>query len=303
MKIGVDLGGSHVGIGLIDDSKIVGEIHEYNFKNEDKEDLGNVIIQIIPLLIEKVLKENKISLDQIELIGIASPGTVSNGVIVKAGNLRLKNYDIVNKLKEIYPDTKIMIRNDGKCAALAEKKYGALKPYDDCLFMNIGTGIGGAVFMKGELLEPKKYSGFELGHMVVNPVGKQCTCGKRGCLEVYSSINALKNSICETLNIDNSINGQQLREEIIPQNIEKVGKNISEFILYLKIGLCNYIDIFEPEAICFGGSFSYWSGTDLYKVLMKEIETPNATFNGDTPKFVVASLHNDAGIVGATIEF
>ena len=302
MKIGVDLGGSHVGVGLIEDNKIIGEIHEYIFKNEDKEDMGTVILEIIPMLINQALKDNSITLDQIELIGIASPGTISNGIIVKAGNLKLKNYEIVNKLKVLYPDTKIIIRNDGKCAALAEKKYGALKPYDDCLFMNIGTGIGGAVFMNGELLEPKKYSGFELGHMVVNPVGKPCTCGKRGCLEVYSSINALKNSVCETLNIDNDINGQQLREEIIPPNIEKVRKNISEFIFYLKVGICNYIDIFEPEAICFGGSFSYWNGTDLYKVLMKEIEKADSTFNNDIPKFVVASLHNDAGIVGATIE-
>ena len=302
MRIGVDLGGSHVGVGLIEDSKIIGEIHEYIFKNEDKEDMGTVILEIIPMLINQVLRENCIPIDQIELIGIASPGTISNGIIVKAGNLGLKNYDIVNKLKVLYPNTKIIIRNDGKCAALAEKKYGALKQYDDCIFMNIGTGIGGAVFMKGELLEPKKYSGFELGHMVVNPAGKPCTCGKRGCLEVYSSINALKNSVCETLNIDNDINGQQLREEIIPPNIEKVRKNISEFILYLKVGICNYIDIFEPEAICFGGSFSYWNNTDLYKVLMKEIEKTDSTFNNDIPKFVVASLHNDAGIVGATIE-
>ena len=302
MRIGVDLGGSHVGVGLIEDSKIIGEIHEYIFKNEDKEDMGTVILEIIPMLINQVLRENCIPIDQIELIGIASPGTISNGIIVKAGNLGLKNYEIVNKLKVLYPNTKIIIRNDGKCAALAEKKYGALKQYDDCLFMNIGTGIGGAVFMKGELLEPKKYSGFELGHMVVNPAGKPCTCGKRGCLEVYSSINALKNSVCETLNIDNDINGQQLREEIIPPNIEKVRKNISEFILYLKVGICNYIDIFEPEAICFGGSFSYWNNTDLYKVLMKEIEKTDSTFNNDIPKFVVASLHNDAGIVGATIE-
>ena len=303
MRIGIDLGGSHVGVGLIDEDKIVGKVREYNFTNADRKSIESVILSMIPELIRSTLSDNNMKMEEIELIGIASPGTISNGVTVKAGNLNLKNFELVNKLKEIYPSTKIILRNDGKCAALAEKKYGSLKPYDDCIFMNIGTGIGGAVFMQGKLLEPKKYSGFELGHMVVNPVGKECTCGKRGCLEVYSSIKALKNSICETLNIDNDISGQQLREEIIPQKVAKVGKNIGEFILFLRVGLCNYIDIFEPEAICFGGSFSYWDYTDLYKVLMEEINRPNTTFNGDIPKFVVASLHNDAGIVGATIDF
>ena len=303
MRIGIDLGGSHIGVGLIDGSKIVGDIEEHNFSNEDRTHIEEVIINKIQELINKVLNNNSLTISEIELIGIASPGTISNGVIVKAGNLNLYNYEIVNKLKEIYGNIKIIIRNDGKCAALAEKKYGSLQPYDDCLFMNIGTGIGGAVFMQGKLLEPKKYSGFELGHLVVNPVGKPCTCGKRGCLEVYSSIKALKNSICETLNISNDIGGQELREKVIPQNLEKVGNNIGEFIVFLKTGICNYIDIFEPEAICFGGSFSYWDYTSLYKVLMNEIHKPNSTFNNDIPEFVVALLHNDAGIVGATIEF
>ena len=88
---------------------------------------------------------------------------------------------------------------------------------------------------------------------------------------------------------------------IIPANREKVLQDIQTYIEYLKTGICNYIDIFEPEVVCFGGSFAYWNKTFLYKELISEIMKPNATFNSSKPDFCTASYSNDAGIIGATI--
>ena len=300
MRIGIDLGGSHIGVGLIEEDKIVGNVKDKILTRQDRVHIEESIVNEIVRLVNELLVENNLSLEDIELIGIASPGTISNGYIVKAGNLNLKNFNIVGFLKEKL-NVPIYIRNDGKCAALAEKKYGAMKNYDDCVFINIGTGIGGAVFMGGKLLEPKRFSGFELGHMVVNKGGRQCSCGKQGCLEAYASIKALRLKIAETLDIDNDISGQELREKIIPENREKVLQDIRTYIEYLKTGICNYIDIFEPEVVCFGGSFSYWKETTLYKQLISEIMEPNATFNASKPEFCTALYNNDAGIIGATI--
>ena len=300
MRIGIDLGGSHIGVGLIEEDKIVGNVKDKILTRQDRVHIEESIVNEIVRLVNELLVENNLSLEGIELIGIASPGTISNGYIVKAGNLNLKNFNIVGFLKEKL-NVPIYIRNDGKCAALAEKKYGAMKNYDDCVFINIGTGIGGAVFMGGKLLEPKRFSGFELGHMVVNKGGRQCSCGKQGCLEAYASIKALRLKIAETLDIDNDISGQELREKIIPENREKVLQDIRTYIEYLKTGICNYIDIFEPEVVCFGGSFSYWKETTLYKQLISEIMEPNATFNASKPEFCTALYNNDAGIIGATI--
>lgn len=300
MRIGIDLGGSHIGVGLIEEDKIVGNVKDKILTRQDRVHIEESIVNEIVRLVNELLVENNLSLEDIELIGIASPGTISNGYIVKAGNLNLKNFNIVGILKEQL-NVPIYIRNDGKCAALAEKKYGAMKNYDDCVFINIGTGIGGAVFMGGKLLEPKRFSGFELGHMVVNKGGRQCSCGKQGCLEAYASIKALRLKIAETLDIDNDISGQELREKIIPENREKVLQDIRTYIEYLKTGICNYIDIFEPEVVCFGGSFSYWKETTLYKQLISEIMEPNATFNASKPEFCIALYNNDAGIIGATI--
>lgn len=300
MRIGVDLGGSHIGVGLIEGDKIIGNTKDKILTRQDRVNIEESIVTEITRMINELLVENNLKIEQIELIGIASPGTISNGSIVKAGNLNIKNFNLVRALKEKF-SIPIYIRNDGKCAALAEKKYGAMKEYDDCVFINIGTGIGGAVFMGGKLLEPKRFSGFELGHMVVNKGGRQCSCGKQGCLEAYASIKALRLKISETLDIDSDISGQELREKIIPENREKVLQDILTYIEYLKTGICNYIDIFEPEVVCFGGSFAYWKETALYKQLISEIMEPNATFNSAKPEFCTAEYNNDAGIIGATI--
>ena len=198
----------------------------------------------------------------------------------------------------------VKIRNDGKCAALAEKKYGAMKNYDDCVFINIGTGIGGAAFIDGKLLEPKRFSGFEFGHITLVKDGLECTCGKKGCFERYASIKALKNRITNTLGIDGTdISGQYLREELMVKYHDEVQDDINEFIDYLRIGVCNLIDIFEPEIICFGGSFSYYEGHPVLNKLIEEINKPESTFNKTSVKIVTAELKNDAGIIGATIDF
>jgi len=300
MKIGVDIGGSHIGIGIIEENKIIA-IKDRLFTKEDKQQIEKVIINEIQNMISELLLENNLRIEDIELIGIACPGTIHDGKIIKAGNLNIKDFDLISRLKEIY-NVQIQIRNDGKCAALAEKVYGSMKEYNDCIFMNIGTGIGGATFMGGKLLEPKRYSGFEFGHMVVEKDGILCSCGKKGCLERYASIKVLKTKITDTLDINSDISGQYLREELLIKDHPGVKENIDEFLEYLKIGICNLIDIFEPEAICFGGSFSYYEGTIIFDKLIEKINEPNSTLNeGERPKIITADYKNDAGIIGATI--
>ena len=300
MKIGIDIGGSHIGIGLIDRDNIVWS-KEKNFNREDRKNLEETIIDSIKNIIQDLLEENNMLLKQIELIGIAAPGTISNGIIVKAGNLNLHNFDILTRLRKVY-NIPIQIRNDGKCAALAEKAYGVMKNFDDCVFINIGTGIGGAAFLGGKLLEPKRYSGFEFGHMVINKGGRLCTCGKKGCFEAYASINALKKKVTETLDIDNDVSGQYLREQLLIKDHPGVKEDIEVFLEYLKTGICNLIDIFEPQIIVLGGSFAYYEGNPVLEKLIGKLKEKNSTFNNEElPIISTAKLKNDAGIIGAVL--
>lgn len=299
MKVGIDIGGSHVGVGLIDGGKIL-NVKEKNLNREDKKNIEENLIVIILDLLNQVIKDSNIKLEDVEFIGIASPGTIKDNVIIRASNLGLSNFDIISKLQK-HMDIPMQVRNDSKCAALAEKCYGKMKNYDDSIFLCLGTGIGGAVFLDGKMLVPKRYSGFEIGHMVINKGGRQCSCGKRGCFETYASIRALRNKVAEVLDIDNDFSGQYLRENLLDLNNEKIKEVVDQFIEDLSIGICNLIDIFEPEIIVLGGSFSHYEGNPVYEMLKNKIYQDNSRFNkGRAPEIELAKLKNDAGIIGAT---
>ena len=300
MDIGIDLGGSHIGVGLIDGSELKNTVDKF-FTEEDRKNIENAILKNIDELINNILNQNSLLLNNIQKIGVSTPGTVVDGKI-RATNLGLEFFNLKKALEERY-NMQIKIRNDGKCAALAEKKYGVMKDYDDCVFVNIGTGVGGAAFIGGKLLEPKRFSGFEFGHMTIEKDVILCTCGKRGCFERYASIKSLKTRIINKLGIDGrDISGQILREVIMVQHHNEIQEEIDNFINYLKIGISNLIDIFEPEIICFGGSFSYYEGHPVFNRFLEELNKPNSTFNQKIPEIKTAYLKNDAGIIGAVID-
>ena len=275
-------------------------------KNLDKEDKANIeesIVKIIIDLINKVIEEADVKVKDIEFIGIASPGTISNNKIQQATNLGLKDFDLISKLQK-YINLPMQIKNDAKCAALAEKNYGSMKKYDDCIFLCLGTGIGGAAFLKGELLEPKRFSGFEFGHMIINKNGKECSCGKKGCFETYSSIRAFKKNVADALGIADDFSGQYLRENLLDLNNIEIKKVVEEFVENLCIGISNLIDIFEPEIVVLGGSFSHYEKNHpVYQMLLDKINELQSRFNKVAPpKIELAKLKNNAGIIGATIK-
>lgn len=301
MRIGIDIGGSHVGVGLINNGKII-NIEEKNLDKNDKENIKESIVKIIIDLINKVIEKTETKLTEIEFIGIASPGTICDNKIKQATNLGLKDFDLISELKK-HINLPMQIKNDAKCAALAEKNYGNMKKYDDCVFLCIGTGIGGAAFIKGELLEPKRFSGFEFGHMIINKDGKQCSCGKKGCFETYASIRAFRKNIAEVLKIEDDFSGQYLRENLLNLSNRKIKNVVDEFIENLSIGICNIIDIFEPEIVVLGGSFSHYENHPVYKMLQEKIKEKDTRFNkGEPPIIELAKLKNNAGIIGATIK-
>lgn len=276
-------------------------IEERNLTREDRINVKESIVKIIIELLNQVIDEANVDLNDIEFIGIASPGTISDNIIKQATNLGLENFDLIAELQK-YINLPMQIKNDSKCAALAEKHYGAMRDYEDGVFLCIGTGIGGAAFLNGEMLVPKRFSGFEFGHMVINKGGRQCSCGKRGCFETYASIRAFRNKIAEVLDIDNDFSGQYLREQLLDFNNEKIEEVVEQFIEDLSIGICNLIDIFEPEIVVLGGSFSYYEGNPVYDRLVEKISQKNSRFNSMAmPKIELAKLKNDAGIIGATI--
>lgn len=136
------------------------------------------------------------------------------------------------------------------------------------------------------------------GHVVIKKDGEKCTCGNRGCFERYASMRTLKGKLALIDGVD-SINSNRLRE-ILEKPSPNAKKVIEEFISDLNIGLTNLINIFEPDAICIGGSFVYF-GDILLNMLKQEMQDKNLSFSGSMPRLLLAKMGNDAGMIGSTL--
>ena len=293
MRIGVDLGGSHIGIGLVDNNGIIIAKEEKYITKEDQ--IKEVIESFLIDKVSGFAKENII-----ESIGIAVPGTVTDNKIIKAVNLGLEDYELASKLEDILK-IKVKLKNDAKCAALAEQKYGELAEFENSIFLCIGTGVGGAVIYNGKLLEGKDVPGFEFSHTIIQKNGTLCNCGKRGCFETYASMKRFKEKISNEYNL-NTISGDIIIDFIKENRADlRLRYIINEYIENLSIGISNLINIFEPEAICIGGSFSEFEDI-LFEPLKQALLTGNLLFNKRNDIIIKhAKLKNDAGIIGAAL--
>lgn len=292
MKVGIDIGGSHIAVGVVDNKGKLLEKSEKRLTSKEKKDIKKSIEEYI---IEQVTAlKNRY---KIEMIGIGIPGWDDNGIIVQSGNLGIKNYNIIEALKCL--ELPIKIRNDAKCAALAEKEFGVLKGYNRSIFLTLGTGIGGAAFVDDKLLEAGKKPGYEFGHIVIKKDGIHCQCGRNGCFEKYASMKILKNNLREALGLDETTRGQELLELIRRNspdndNYDVIESVISEYVENLSVGILNLINIFEPEVVGLGGSFVYFE--DVLLDRLKKCLKQRADIN-----LSVAVLGNDAGIIGAVL--
>lgn len=293
MKIGIDLGGSHIAIGVIDVNGRIVEKNEKRFTSTEKRNMKKVIEEYIPQHVLEFANKYKVA-----EVGIGVPGSVANGIILKSVNLGIKNYAIVEILQKTI-ELPISIRNDAKCACIAEYTYGCLKGCNRGLFLTLGTGIGGAIILEeGQLLEAYGKFGCEPGHMVIEKNGNPCNCGRRGCFERYASMKVLKNNLRSALGLDETVRGQTLCEMIrknSPENedYEIIERVVSEYIENLSIGLLNLVNVLDPEMIGIGGSFVYFKEV-LLERLKKKMNQKNLLIE-------TAILGNDAGMIGAVL--
>ena len=180
MNIGIDIGGSHIGIGVVNEDGMIIEKVEKRIMSQEKKNIKKTLEEYISEQILELEAKYKIS-----KIGICSPGTISNNIIKKSVNLGIKDYDLAGEISKKI-NKQIKIRNDCECALIAENKYGCLKNYNRAVFLTLGTGIGGAVIINNQLLDTGNVHGCEFGHMIIEKNGLQCNCGNKGCIDNLS---------------------------------------------------------------------------------------------------------------------
>lgn len=290
----------------------------YKITDNERMNIEEVIEQTIVRYIANVLDDSE---ETIEFIGMAVPGVVTEGIINKCVNLGIKDYKIVEKLNEkiikyatqnkkqerfISLPLQIKLQNDAKCAAIAENEYGVLKEYEDSIFLTLGTGIGGALIQNKQLIEGKQFSGYEFGHMTIDINGEQCKCGKKGCFELYGSMKKFKIRLKEEMGLSHFTHSEQLLDLLkydraLERHDERIKKVVDEYLGNLAIGISNLINIFEPDAIGIGGSFSYFEDY-LLENLKNRILNGNLLFNQRSDIIIKSAiLKNDAGIIGASM--
>ena len=301
--MGVDVGGTTVK-GLIIDAK--GKIiAEDNVPTVIGEGLADCIVE----LADKLVHSCGLVYSCIEGVGVCSPGMVDseNGVVVFAGNLDLNNYPLKQLLEEKLK-VKIKVANDANCAALGEVRYGAGKGYKDSVLITLGTGVGGGIVLGGKLFEGNKGAGAEIGHMVIERGGHKCSCGRRGCFEVYCSARALTAKTREAMEDDTAsqmwknytyatADGRTAFEYM---DCDRSAKLVVDWYLkYLACGIANLANIFRPQVIMLGGGVAK-QGTRLTVPLQKLVneEIFGGTDYAPVP-VVCATLGTRAGAYGA----
>ena len=306
--LGIDIGGTSIKAGIVtENNKII-------YKASTKTSIGpSGFINTLVTLVQKILDESGLNITEIASIGIGCPGYIDakNGVIDEAGNLQLRNYPLVEKLKEHF-NLPIYLHNDANCAALGE--YWALndKTIESYIMVTLGTGIGGGIILNGQIYAGCNGRAGEFGHMIVCIDGRQCACGYRGCWETYASVNALikdAKAMADT-HPDSLLHklseqvGGKIDGEIIFRAVEEgdyVAQTVFQnYIKYLGEGLISIVELFQPEVVTIGGGLSN-AGDKLLEPLKAYIAENSRWLTSETRMEIrVAQLGNDAGIIGAT---
>ncbi len=292
-SIGIDIGGMSAKIGVVESNEV--KVFRTIPTNSDIE-YGSFLQEVFDTIEELTASNGKQTLDK---IGISSCGLIDTdkGKITYSNNIKWEDRNIVIDIKNKFA-VPVRIANDAKCAVLAEAVIGAGKDYDRVCMITIGTGVGGG-FITGKKLELgslyRDASGI-LGHISVVAGGRQCTCGRKGCLEAYASSTAIMASYKEKTG--NMITTKEIFERI---RFEAAAREVyEEFLYYLGEGLISICNVLRPEVIVIGGGVS--NSADLYTGYLEKYVN-HGVYGGKAIPVVItaAELGNEAGIIGATL--
>jgi glucokinase len=297
--VAVDIGGTHIRVAVYEPDSITPIAHQRT-RSLAKEP---GVYDRLERAIESVWPKG-----QVRAIGIASPGPLDphTGTILATPNIpEWQSFPLTARLSQHF-QVPAYLDNDANMAGLAEWQFGAGKGHDNLVYLTISTGIGGGVITQGCLLQGFHGMGAELGHMTIDPNGPLCGCGQRGHIESFSSGPSIAHYVVEQLAAGQKSSLQSESQVGTVQIAEAARAGdalaISAFEragLYLGIAVANYLAIFDPSILIFGGGVSQ-VGELLFKPF--EASLRKHTFHPhylDNLVITRAALGDDAGLLGA----
>ena len=312
--VGIDLGGTNIAAGICDENLNIVIKSSVPTKAERAPEL---IVKDMAKLVEDLAKEANISLNDVEYVGIAAPGSVNpeNGIIEYSNNIKMENFPIREIFKSYLNIGEVYVANDANAAALGEALAGSAKGADVAVMITLGTGVGGGVVIGGKIFSGgANFNGAELGHIVIESRGRQCTCGRRGCWEAYSSATALAamtkekatelklKGISSLMLADEREDGSYSARSAFSamKKGDLHAKEVTDtYIHYLAEGITNIVNIFQPNVLCIGGGVC--NEKEYLTAPLNEIVNVDqyTRLGKNKTKIVIATLGNDAGIIGA----
>ncbi len=315
--IGVDLGGTNIAIGIVNEKY---EIVRKGSTPTKPERGADAIMEDMAALCKKLVADEGLTMDDITSIGVATPGTANSdtGVVEYSNNIPFRNYPLADKLSSLTGGKKVYIENDANAAAKAEAMAGVAAGARYSVMITLGTGLGGGIVLDGKVYSGFNFAGAELGHVVIEKGGRLCTCGRKGCWEAYSSATGLVNITRDRMKEAREAGRKTAMEDMVGGDLSKVSARtafsamkagdelgaevVDEYLSYLACGIGNVINIFQPNVLSIGGGVC-GEGDNLLKPLLQKVFYEETYTKSGTPhtEIKIAKLGNDAGIIGAAV--
>ena len=303
---GIDLGGTTAKIGLFTTSGALLEKWEVA---TDTSHAGEHILENLAAAVLGKMKEQSIQPEQVEGVGIGVPGPVLDSSIVPIVCANLGGWgerNVSAQLSGLLDGLKVLVGNDANVAALGEIWMGAAKGAKNAVMVTLGTGVGGGVVVNGKVIDGVHGAGGEIGHITVNRHETAvCGCGKRGCLEQYSSatgvVRCMKKLLDENPDTPCVLRGTEFAAKDVfdaARNGDALAaREVDEMSDTLGMALANIASTVDPEAFLVGGGVAR-AGDVLFTPLNKHFQEYAFKSCREIP-IKQASLGNDAGIYGA----
>ena len=307
--IGIDLGGTNIVAAVVDEN--------YNILTKastktNRPRPAEAIADDMAAMAIKAVEDAKLTMDDIEWVGVGTPGIANSktGVIEYSNNLGFENTPMAELIRK-HIDKPVYIENDANAAAYGEYVAGAAKGAKNAVCITLGTGVGGGIIIDGKIYSGSNFAGAEIGHTVIGIDGPQCSCGRRGCFEAYSSATGLIRMTKEKMDaVPDSIMHKITEErggkvsartsfDAMRQGDAAAKEVVDFYIKALACGITNTINTFQPDILCIGGGVCNEGDALLLPVkalVAKEVYTRNSPKNTE---IVIAKLGNDAGLIGA----
>ncbi len=306
LAIGIDIGGTKILGALVDESgKILFE-ERVPSPAQDPDKMVEVVVALIKSITEKAT-------EVIVGVGVAAAGFIDadQSTILYAPNLNWRHEPLRERLQALVPH-KVVIENDANAAGWAEYKFGAGRGAKDMVMLTLGTGVGGAVIADYKLRRGGFGIGGELGHVKVVQDGKQCGCGRKGCVEQYASGTAVLKAAKKLASSDGPA-GRRLRElkeqagelnghlvyQALLEGDQGARQVVAEAGDYLGQAMGTITAVLDPQIYVIGGGLSE-AGELILEPIRQAFskELPARGFRPEA-KVVAAQFSNQAGVIGA----